>query len=172
MCDAQTIALEHPDLVDSLMLVAPGLVSKVDVSLGVKLRTAAALVLNSRKLFDIPLTDARLFTDNPDRIAWIENDPLSLRECTARFFCQTHRLDRFVRRHAGRLRVPTLMMLAGRDRIVDNDAVRMLFEAFASRPKEVIMYEDAAHTLEFEPEPTHVFNDMVTWLEARSTHHG
>ena len=164
--------IEHDDLVDSLVLVAPGLVSKVDVTLGVKLRTAAALVVHPRRLFDVPLTDARLFTDNPDRIAWIEDDPLSLRKCTARFLYQTRRLDRFVRRHARRLRVPALMMLAGRDRIVDNAAVRRLFDTFASRPKEVILYEQAAHTLEFEPDPTPVFNDMVAWLDARRADHG
>lgn len=157
-----------PGLVDSLMLVAPGLVSKVDVSFRVKLRMAAALVFNPRRLFDIPLADARLFTDNPERIDFIENDPLSLRRCTARFLYQTWRLDRLVRRRADELRVPTLMMLAGRDPIVDNDAVRTLFGDFASAPREIVVYERAAHTLEFEPTPVHVFDDMVKWLNARS----
>ena len=164
--------IEQPNLVDSLMLVTPGLVSKVDVSMAQKLQTAAALTFNPCKLFDIPLADARLFTETPERIEYIETDPLSLRKCTARFLYQTRRLDRFVRRHARELKVPLLMMLAGRDRIVDNDAVRTLFDAFASDPKKMVTYDDAAHTLEFEPQPDAVFNDMVAWLNARGTTHG
>lgn len=169
---ACAMLIESPDLVDSLILVGPGLVSKVDVSAAVKLRTAAALLVCPRASFDVPLSDARLFTDNPERIAFIENDPLSLRRCTARFLYQTRRLDRFVRRHARGLRVPLLMMLAGRDRIVDNDAVRALFNTFASRPKKLVVFEDAAHTLEFEPEAKPVFDATVEWLNARSESHG
>jgi alpha-beta hydrolase superfamily lysophospholipase len=160
--------IQHDEIADSAMLMGPALVPRVDVSFGVKLRTAVALVRRPRKLFDIPLVDPRLFTDNPDRIATIENDPLSLRRCTARFLYQTKRLDRFVARHAHEMRTPALMMLSGRDRIVDNDASRKLFEKFGSATKEVIMYEDAAHTLEFEPDPKPVFADMVRWLDARS----
>jgi len=158
----------HPDLADSLVLVAPGLAAKVDVSLAVKLETAAALLVNRRKLFDVPLGDARLFTANPDHIAYIERDALSLRKCTARFLRETRKLDRFVRRRAGRLRVPILMMLAGRDRIVDNEKVRTLFERFASRPKELILYPDAEHTLEFESDVKPILADMVKWLDERS----
>ena len=158
----------YPDVADSLTLLGPALVSKADVSFALKLRTALALVIDPRKRFDIPLADPRLFTDNPERVEFIRNDPLSLRTCTARFLYQTSRLDRFVRRYAEELRAPVLMMLAGRDRIVDNDGTRKVFERFASRPKEVILYEQAAHTLEFERDPKPVFEDMVRWLDARS----
>ncbi|HUU43250.1 MAG TPA: alpha/beta fold hydrolase [Planctomycetota bacterium] len=159
--------IRRPDLARSLTLVAPGLVSLVDVSPGVKLRTALALLANPKKLFDVPLNDPQLFTDNSERIAWIEDDPLSLRRCTARFLYQTRRLDRFVRRHARKLRIPVLVTLAGLDRIVDNTGVRRLVERFASRPKEIVEYPDAAHTLEFEPDPSGIFDDMVKWLDAR-----
>ena len=162
----------HPELVDSLILVGPGLVPRVDVSFSVKLQTAAALLLDPRKPFDVPLGDARLFTENPDRIAYIESDPLSLRKCTARFLYATRRLDRLVRRRARDLHVPLLMMLAGRDRIVDNDAVRRLFERFSCRPKETITYGQASHTLEFEPDPVPVFEDMIRWLNTRSDTRG
>lgn len=158
----------HPELADSLTLIGPGLVSKVDVTFGTKVLTAVALVTNPRKRFDIPLREAALFTDNPERIAYIEKDSLSLRECTARFLYQTRRLDGFVRRNARKLRVPLLVMLAGRDRIVDNQAVRRLVGRFSSRPTEIIEYPDAAHTLEFEPDPSPIFDDMVKWLDARS----
>ena len=169
---AAASCIRNVGLADSLSLVCPGLAPKVDLGLGEKLRVAAALVTNPRKLFDVPLGDARLFTDNPERIAWIENDPLSLRQVTARFLYETRRLDRFVLRRAGEMRVPTLMMLAGRDRIVDNDRTRAIFSRFSPLKKEEIVYPDAAHTLEFEPDPEPMRRDLLRWLDERSGTHG
>jgi len=156
------------DLARSVMLVGPGLASRIDVTPGVKLRIALALAVKSTARFDVPLADARLFTDTPERVRYIADDPLSLRRCTARLLYATRRLDRFVRRHARALRTPMCVMLAGRDRIVDNAGVRRICGRFASQPVEIIEYPDAAHTLEFEPEPTAIFDDMVAWLERMS----
>ena len=165
---AVAACIRRPDLVDSLVLMGPALVPKVDVAFGVKVRTAVALLTNPRRLFDVPLADPRLFTDNPERIAFIESDPLSLRQVTARFLRQTRRLDRFILRHAHELRTPMLMMLSGRDRIVDNDATRRIFDRLASPSKEVILYPEAAHTLEFEPDPGPFRRDLVRRLDERS----
>ena len=165
---AVAACIRRPDLVDSLVLTGPGLVSKVDVPFGDKLRVSLALLTNPRRLFDVPLADARLFTDNPERVAFIERDPLALRRVTARFLYETRRLDRFVRRYAREMRTPVLMMLAGRDRIVDNDATRRLFNLFASTDKQVIVYETAAHTLEFEIDPEPMRRDLIRWLDDSS----
>src|SRR4051794_30331471 len=51
----------HPDLVDGLALVCPGLLPRVGVTLGEKFRIAWALLTNRRKLFPIPLADPALF---------------------------------------------------------------------------------------------------------------
>jgi pimeloyl-ACP methyl ester carboxylesterase len=158
--------IEHPELARSLTLIGPALVPKVDVSLVDKLKVACAMLTSPRRMFDIPLGDPRLFTDNPLRVRYIAEDPGSLRRCTARFLFQTRRLDAFVRRNAHRLKTPLLMMLAGRDRIVDNEAVRKLAERFTSDPKEVIVYGDAAHTLEFEPDPTPIHARLIAWLRS------
>ena len=165
---AVAACIRRPDLVDSLALVCPGLAPRVDVSFAGKLRVALALVTNPARLFDVPLGDARLFTDNPERVAFIENDPLSLRRVTARFLHTTHRLDAFVRDHAREMTTPTMLMLAGRDRIVDNERTRAFFERFASRSKDVILYPEAAHTLEFEPDPSAFRRDLARWLDERS----
>jgi alpha-beta hydrolase superfamily lysophospholipase len=165
---ATAACIRRPGLVESLILMGPALASKVDVPFGDKLRTALALVTNPRRLFDVPLADARLFTDNPERIAFIERDPLSLRKVTARFLYETRRLDRFVRGRANEMRLPVLTMLAGRDRIVDNDATRKLFDRFASTDKQIVEYPDAAHTIEFELDPEPMRRDLIAWLNERT----
>ncbi len=168
---AVAACIRRPGLVESLALIGPGLVPQVDVAFGEKLRVLLALPANPCKLFDVPLGDARLFTENPERVAFIENDPLSLRKVTARFLFQTRMLDRFVRRHAHAMRTPALVMLAGKDRIVDNDRTRDLFGRFAPLKREELVYPEASHTLEFEPDPEPMRRDLVRWLDERSNVH-
>ena len=55
-------------------------------------------------------------------------------------------------------------MLAGRDRIIDNPATQSLFDRFGSTDRRMLMYENAAHTLEFEPDRERIFDDLLHWL--------
>ncbi len=55
-------------------------------------------------------------------------------------------------------------MLAGRDQIIDNNAMRDYFQKLSATQKELIEYPRAAHTLEFEPDPTPFFNDLANWI--------
>ena len=61
--------------------------------------------------------------------------------------------------------MPVLLLLAGRDRIIDNDRTRRFVNRFASADKEVIEYPEAHHTLEFEPESGKFVDDLRRWLE-------
>ena len=76
-------AAQHPELVDGLALICPGLLPRVGVSRKEKLQIAWALLTNRRKMFPIPLSDPALFTANPEAQAFIAADPLSLRQGTA-----------------------------------------------------------------------------------------
>ncbi len=154
----------RPDLYRSLILSAPGIFPKVDVALASKVRVGKCLMVGREmERFPIPLEDPHLFTANPDRVRYIAEDPLSLRDLTARFMFESRRLDGLARDAAGRGRLPTLLCLAGRDRIIDNEATRRLVYTMAAR-KRVRVYEEAHHTLEFEPNPTGYFADLVAWI--------
>jgi len=54
-------------------------------------------------------------------------------------------------------------MLAGRDRIVDNRRTAAFFHRAGSSKRILIEYPNAAHTLEFEPDPKTYFNDLADW---------
>jgi len=56
------------------------------------------------------------------------------------------------------------MILAGQDRIVHNARTRQYFRAIASHDKTLIEYATASHTLEFEPDPSNYFTDLVDWI--------
>lgn len=154
----------HPELVDLLALVGPGIHPRVGVSLGERLRIAWAFITNRRKTFPIPLSDPALFTANPEAQTFIANDPLGLRAGTAALLAASTFLDRAVRRIRPRVRQPALLMLAANDRIVDNGKTLGYFLRLASPVKDVIDYPDAHHTLEFEPDPSRYAKDLVDWL--------
>ena len=158
-------AARHPELVNALALICPGLQPRVGVSLREKLQIAWALVTNPRKTFPIPLSDPALFTESPEGQAFIASDPYSLREGTAGLLAASFFIDRQVGRAAAQIRQPALLMLAGRDRIIENPKTRAYFDRLASADREVIEYPEGHHTLEFEPDPSRYAHDLVAWLD-------
>jgi alpha-beta hydrolase superfamily lysophospholipase len=160
------VALErrHPGLVDALALLCPGFRPKVGLTFTRRMAVAAARMMKPRRLFDVPLSEPELFTANPEFLRYLRNDAASLRQATARFLVESVRLDAYLRWFPPRLAMPVLLMLAGRDRIIDNGATRALVNRLATGDLKVIEYSAAHHTLEFEPERPFV-GDLLTWLD-------
>lgn len=159
-------AAHRPDLYRGLILSAPGILPVVDVTLACKVRIAQSLMAGRPlRRFPIPLADPYLFTENPDRVRYIAEDPLSLREVTARFLFESRRLDRLARRAVRSVRLPAFLALAETDRIIDNAATRALVEAMPAQRKRIVVYPGTHHTLEFEVDPTAYFRDLVAWID-------
>jgi alpha-beta hydrolase superfamily lysophospholipase len=162
---AAALQRRHPGLVDGVVLLCPGFCPRVGLPLKQRLAIAWARLTRPHRLFPIPLNDPELFTATPRWQQFIRDDPLSLRQATARLLIESVRLDGYLKVVPGHVRVPVLLMLAGRDRIIDNEPTRRFVERFASTDKEIIEYPDAHHTLEFEPEPERIFADLRRWVE-------
>lgn len=149
----------------SLTLLAPGIVPRVDVSLKTKLAIAASMLVSPRRLFDIPLNDVKLFTDNKAFQDYLRRDPYRLHRATARFLLASRLLDRRLGRASdGELKLPTTLLLARRDRIIDNDATRRVVERLTAR-RAVVCWFDAAHTMGFEPEPEPIYQAIAESLD-------
>lgn len=152
------------DRVDALALICPGLHPRVGVSINERARIFLSFLANRRKRFPIPLSDPALFTASPEGQAFIAADPLGLHEATAGLLMVSTFIDLRVSRIPRRVKQPVLLMLAGRDRIVDNRKTGAFFERLASSDREVIEYGAAHHTLEFEPDPSRYASDLANWL--------
>ncbi len=162
---AVLLAQQVPGWVRSLTLVGPGLFPRVDLTTTEKFRVAMAMVNDRQRMFEIPLNDARLFTANPARIEYVANDPHKLLEVSASFLLTSRRLDKRLRGFAqAAYRGPVHVMLAGQDRIIDNDRTRAWFETLPSPDRRLTEYPEAHHTLEFEPDPPRFFDDLTTWI--------
>jgi alpha-beta hydrolase superfamily lysophospholipase len=158
----------HPGLVDGLLLLCPGLFPRIRPALFTRLAILGARLVAPSRQFPIPLNVPELFTATPRWRDFIREDPLALRQATARFLVESVRLDRYLKSVARDVIVPTLLLLAGQDRIIRNDRTRTFVESFAHPDKRILTYPDAYHTLEFEPNPERFLSDMQRWLDAHS----
>jgi acylglycerol lipase len=161
---AAAVARRHPGLIQALALICPGLYSPHEP--GLLKRMALAVPAPDRRQnrrVKIPLERPSLFTDSDAWQQFIAHDPLTLRRVSWRFAREDRYLTRYARGAAPYLHMPLLLVLAGRDRIVDNARTRAFFNRTGSRVRTLIEYPNAAHTLEFETEPEPYFADLASW---------
>jgi alpha-beta hydrolase superfamily lysophospholipase len=161
---AVAMAKEHPQMVDALVLLCPGLFPRIAPPWYQKVRIGLARVYWRYRHFTIPLTDPELFTATPRWLDFLRTDPLSLHRATAAMLVASVRLDWFVRDAPEKIHMPSLLMLSGQDRIIDNSKTSGYFERFASAEKRLIVYPEAHHTLEFEPDPEPFIRELTGWI--------
>ena len=160
-----SFCLKYPTAVDALALVTPGLATLADYSLKDKLAIFFSALFAPDNLFEVPIPNAHYFTNDPEYVAFIENDELCIRKISARFCIQTWLLDRSNRWNRRSLTLPVGLFLAGNDRIINNDGVKRILEGTDPDLKDVYYYRDASHTLEFDIAKEHYVHDLGTWME-------
>jgi alpha-beta hydrolase superfamily lysophospholipase len=162
---AAAVSRRHPKLLDALGLICPGLFSPFEPGLLKRLALRAPLPKSlQQRPVDIPLNDPALFTATPEWQTFIAEDQMTLRTITIRTAREDRALTYYARHAAPHLQMPLLVMLAGRDRIIDNDRVHRFFRQAASADKRLLKFETATHTLEFEPDPQPYFDALAAWL--------
>ncbi len=152
----------HPGLVDGLALLCPGFFPKVRPGLLQRLWIGRCALRAPTRPFPIPLNDPALFTESETWREFLRSDPLALHEATARMLFQSNSLDIYLRRAKRWVRVPTLLMLAERDRIIDN-ARTLRYVARFPGPTDRFEYPGASHTLEFEADGHPFVEDLLRW---------
>jgi alpha-beta hydrolase superfamily lysophospholipase len=154
----------HPGLVDGLALLCPGFFPVIRPGFFTRMRIGRCALTSPTRKFPIPLNDPALFTESERGRAFLRNDSLALHEATARMLFQSNALDMYLRRAWKWVTVPTLLLLAERDRIIDNGKTRRYVERYPG-PKQVIEYAGAHHTLEFEPDGHPFVRDLLEWMK-------
>jgi alpha-beta hydrolase superfamily lysophospholipase len=162
---AAALERRHPGLIEGLILMCPGYYPKVRPTIWQRLGIFFSRLFRPRKLFPIPLNDPELFTASPNWQQFLRDDPMRLHLATARLLIESLRLDGYLSFAPKYVHVPTLLLLAGEDRIIRNEPTRDFVGKFATQDKTMIEYPGAHHTLEFEPNPDLFIADMLAWLE-------
>ncbi len=165
---AAALPYRAPGLCHQMALICPGLCPIVRPPFLARLRILAARGLNPKRMFPIPLNEPDYFTDDPKWQAFIEADRFGLLSATARFLFASVGLDVYLRRAKRAIDVPTLLMLAGHDRVIDNAQTRQWFLGTNSHSRTVLDYPEAHHTLEFESADHPFVKHLAEWID-RST---
>jgi len=162
---AGAILNRHPELFQRLMLLYPGIFARIQPKTyqrwGLNL---AGLSEAPAKYVKVPLSDPALFTAQPEWQEFIRQDDQKLEEVTLSFLIATQQLKQAAQQAAGSIHIPALGMLAGKDRIINNTQTEEFFSRIACPHKKIILYPDAAHSLEFEPNRKEIFTDLIDWL--------
>jgi alpha-beta hydrolase superfamily lysophospholipase len=110
--------------------------------------------------------EPQLVARSPEVWEEIRKDPLVRHVATPRWFNEVRATQARLRASAATLAVPTLMLVAGADRLVD-PAASIEFARAAGAVVDLRVYEDLFHEIYFEPERQSVIADVVSWLQGR-----
>jgi lysophospholipase len=102
---------------------------------------------------------------NPALIKIRAEDPLIHHVASARWFEEVLRTQARIRAGVAPLRIPTLILVAGQDRVVSSEAT-LAFARAAGPAVAVRRYEAAYHDLFIEPEQDQIMGDILGWLRA------
>ena len=160
---ATAYELDYPGDADGLILITPGIKALVDVSLPVKLKILLYAQLAPQSPIASPI-EPEMFTTTPRYLDYIESDPSRLTHATARFYWQSSRLDSYLDGNIAALDTPTLLFLAGRDRIIDNAGVIETLKRGDSSRLTIIEYPEQTHSVQFDA-PDGLVEDMDRWLK-------
>ena len=164
---ATAVARRHPDRIAGLGLLCPGFFSRKGTSevQHQTVRAATRLGMAGRR-FPVPLQSPHLFTRSEQWQRYIRDDPFTLRRVTLRLATASADLYANVIRSPAAVTMPTLLMLAGDDLLIRNDQVHEFVNRYFGEPLKVKEYPHAAHTLEFEQDPTEYLRDLSSWCQA------
>ena len=160
---AAAVPYRWPGTVDGVALLCPGLKPRVRPRFLEQVRMGFSRFLAPSRMFPIPLNEPELFTASPEWRRFIAEDERGQREASARFFAASFRLDIYLRRAVKQLDMPVLLMLGGRDRIIDSARTKAFLAHAAPTIRE---YAGSEHTLEFEPAGHPFIADFIAWADA------
>jgi alpha-beta hydrolase superfamily lysophospholipase len=165
---AFTLDEKRIDKPSRLVAVAPYLKLKMNVSAPKRMATTVAARVLPTFSASNGLRGEEI-SRNPKVVDGFWKDPLIFHQATAGWFMATLRAQAHLRTHAERLKVPTLMLLAGEDRIVANEA-NLAFARSAGEAVAVKTYDGLFHELLLEPEAPVVIQDIGHWLVSPLPH--
>ena len=156
-------ALHHPEALHALVLSSPFLGLKIIVPGWKRTLGLVGSVVSPTLRLPSGLSSADLSHD-PEVGRRYDADPLVTHDATARWFTETTAAQDDLRARAGRVHVPTLMQVAGDDRIVDAAVSQVIFDRLGAADKNLTVYPGLYHEIYNEVDRERVLTDLTNWL--------
>ncbi len=156
--------LEQPEGIDGAVLTSPMLGFALKIGALKSLLGKAASAIHPTLSLPSEIPPEHLSTDPEVGMAYAA-DPLNNFHATARWYTEALQAQQQVLRHADRIQLPLLLMVAGSDKVVDPDVSQNFLAAVGSSDKELRWYDDMYHEIFNERQKAEVFNDLDAWLK-------
>jgi alpha-beta hydrolase superfamily lysophospholipase len=164
------VALASADRVkpSGLAMLSPGFDGHPETfTFGYRLSTLVKALLNPEKDFDLPY-GLDLVTEVESVRNWLENDPEKRFSVPGKMLLELLFLTQGLNFNSLKTNCPVLMMLAGRDRIVNNRVNRQFFKRIESPEKTEVCFENSMHDLTLNPIIDEVSERLYAWIQAHS----
>jgi acylglycerol lipase len=162
-----TYAMKYPKKIDGLILSSPGLKPAVEVP--PEFAKTVMEFSKSNPSQEIPNeVDPYALSHDKDVCEKYSKDPLVFKTVTARFAAEFLATTKKLMESAGKLRVPTLLMVGGDDKLVDPEGSKEFAKRVTLKDFEIKVYDGFYHELFNEIGKEKVFHDVDAWLKPRT----
>jgi len=154
-------------MLNGIILMSPAVKDKMPYTLKQKIDIFKAAIFDPMKYFPGGFS-AETFTRDPVMAKRINNDPLEVRNLTAKFFLSILKAIIFVNMNPWRIKLPVLMLLAGQDKMISAEAAEKYFKQMRSKDKTLKWYPAMYHALYTDKDREQVFKDIVEWINKKT----
>jgi acylglycerol lipase len=160
-----TYALNHPQEMDGLLLSSPLLGVHEDGRPPALLKLLARLLASIKPslLFSSNLDSSSVSRD-PEVVSAYIDDPLVSEKVSARWFVECALAIDDIQSRAAELKVPTLLMQSGDDRLVDPQAAPRWVKGAPHHLITLRVWDELFHEMFNEPEKEKVYDYVLEWL--------
>jgi alpha-beta hydrolase superfamily lysophospholipase len=159
---AARFALAHQSPLCGLILSSPALALRLS---SLELKMLAVLEKLAPTLAVPSGLKTAFLSHDPKVVAAYKSDPLVHGRISPRLLRSMLSSAHYCASHAASLTIPTLMLVAGDDRLVDPDGSRRFFAMLPPGLAQMHVYDDMYHEIFNEVDTTRPFADLKGWLE-------
>ena len=153
-----------------LIFTSPAICTKVDLDFLTKCKVALAWIKGGpsrEQTWPIPLKPT-FFTNNPDYLRYVQDDPWRLKEASCGLFISTAIFSLLAKRTAQQITLPLLVMQSGADQIVDVARTQKWYNQVKSEDKSMHIFPGVFHSIDFDDNCFRQYTDILSrWLKSR-----
>lgn len=161
---ASAYAIQNPTEIDYLIYLSPGINIKVAPSFSEKLKIIIGKIFKAPLNIPSPIKKDNMFTDSEEALKFLCEDKLRTFAPRAQDFLQAKLINNYVLKNLGKIITPSIVFLAGKDKIVDNKRTEKTFSEFGEKPK-IIEYPYSYHTIFFGEDKKQLVSDIINFVK-------
>lgn len=161
---ATACAIKQPDEFESLIYMSPGISVKVTPTPIEKLIIAGDILSPFSFNIRSPIKDDEMFTDSPEALYFLYGDKLRTYSPRASDFYQAQRINAYILKNLNKIKTPSLVLLAEKDRVLNLEKTKRIFATFAKKPK-IIIYPNSQHVIFFGEAKQKLESDILDYIQ-------